>query len=61
MYSIYRITSPSGKYYIGLTRQTVSARWSQHSRIAGMDKEGIWWRLSVEKMQERKRPCEILR
>lgn len=34
MYSIYRITSPSGKYYIGLTKQTVSARWSQHKRRA---------------------------
>lgn len=31
---IYKRTSPSGKYYIGLTTQKESKRWSQHIREA---------------------------
>ena len=34
MYSIYRIASPSGKYYIGLTKSNVNERWRQHKRRA---------------------------
>lgn len=30
MYSIYKITSPSGKSYIGLTKAHVKERWRQH-------------------------------
>ena len=33
-YSIYRITSPSGKCYVGLTGMSVSARWNAHVRKA---------------------------
>lgn len=33
-YSIYRVTSPSGRAYVGLTRQTVKQRWSNHRRCA---------------------------
>ena len=33
-YSIYRIASPSGKCYIGLTKQPVRERWRQHKRRA---------------------------
>lgn len=34
MYSIYKLTSPSGKYYIGQTKMLVSARWQKHRRRA---------------------------
>jgi len=34
MYQIYRITAPSGKVYIGLTKQGVKARWGNHVRKA---------------------------
>lgn len=34
MYSIYKITSPSGKYYIGLTKNPVKERWRQHVKRA---------------------------
>lgn len=34
MYSIYKITSPSGRYYIGLTKQPVLERWRQHKQKA---------------------------
>ena len=30
MHIIYKITSPSGKSYIGITRQKLSERWRQH-------------------------------
>ena len=30
MHIIYKITSPSGKSYIGITRQELSERWRQH-------------------------------
>lgn len=33
-YSIYRITSPSAKCYVGLTGMSVSARWNAHVRKA---------------------------
>ena len=33
-YSIYRLTSPSGRAYVGFTGQCVSARWGQHVRRA---------------------------
>lgn len=36
-YSIYLITSPSGKRYIGLTKQPVPARWQQHKRRAATE------------------------
>lgn len=29
-YSIYKLTSPSGRSYVGFTGQTVSERWRQH-------------------------------
>jgi hypothetical protein len=34
MYTIYKITSPSGKFYIGLTSQTVRARFDAHCTTA---------------------------
>lgn len=34
MYQIYKITSPSGKFYIGLTSQTIKVRWGNHVRKA---------------------------
>jgi predicted GIY-YIG superfamily endonuclease len=34
MYTIYKITSPSGKFYIGLTSQTVQARFDAHCTTA---------------------------
>lgn len=34
MYTIYKITSPSGKFYVGLTRMTVKARWGAHCSVA---------------------------
>lgn len=34
MYTIYKATSPSGKFYIGLTSQTVRARWDAHCTTA---------------------------
>lgn len=33
-YSVYRLTSPSGRAYVGFTGQRVSARWGQHVRRA---------------------------
>jgi hypothetical protein len=33
-YSIYKITSPSGKSYVGLTKMKVSDRWAQHAKKA---------------------------
>lgn len=33
-YSIYKIISPSGKCYIGLTKMKVSDRWAQHVKKA---------------------------
>ena len=30
MYKIYKITSPSGKSYIGLTKNSVESRWKKH-------------------------------
>lgn len=29
-YAIYKLTSPSGRFYIGLTKTTVKERWRQH-------------------------------
>lgn len=37
-YKIYRITSPSGKYYIGLTKMAVSERWRKHRNRAYIEK-----------------------
>lgn len=34
MYIIYKITSPSGRFYIGLSKQDVNTRWGQHKRRA---------------------------
>lgn len=34
MYAIYKITSPSGRYYVGLTKSAVSERWRQHVKRA---------------------------
>ena len=34
MWSIYRLTSPSGKCYVGQTKMAVSARWQKHRRRA---------------------------
>lgn len=34
MYQIYKLTAPSGKMYIGLTKQTIKVRWSNHVRKA---------------------------
>ncbi len=34
IYIIYKITSPSGKSYIGLTKSTLKERWRQHVRRA---------------------------
>ena len=34
MYSIYKITSPSGRYYIGLTKSPLRERWRQHRNRA---------------------------
>ena len=31
---LYLVTGPSGKQYVGITRQTVAARWAQHVRDA---------------------------
>lgn len=33
-YSVYRLTSPSGRAYVGFTGQRVAARWGQHVRRA---------------------------
>lgn len=33
-YAIYRLTSPSGGCYVGMTAQSVSVRWGQHTRRA---------------------------
>lgn len=33
MYSIYKITSPSGRCYIGVTKQLVRDRWTQHVKF----------------------------
>lgn len=33
-YEVYKLTSPSGKYYIGLTRQGVHKRWLCHIKRA---------------------------
>jgi predicted GIY-YIG superfamily endonuclease len=37
MYSIYKITSPSGRSYIGLTKTPVKERWAQHVKRAKTD------------------------
>lgn len=37
-YSIYKITSPSGKCYIGLTSLTVLKRWYSHCSLANRNK-----------------------
>lgn len=34
MYQIYKVTAPSGKSYIGLTKQGVMVRWNNHVRKA---------------------------
>ena len=34
VYQIYKILSPSGKFYIGLTSQTALVRWRNHIRKA---------------------------
>lgn len=34
MYQIYKATSPSGRFYIGLTKQTAKVRWANHVRKA---------------------------
>ena len=34
MPSVYRLTSPSGKSYIGQTTQDFNTRWSQHKKIS---------------------------
>lgn len=34
MYEIYKLTAPSGRAYIGLTKQGVRARWNNHVRKA---------------------------
>ena len=34
MYSIYKVTSPSGKSYVGLTKNPVKERWAQHVKRA---------------------------
>lgn len=33
-YAIYRLTSPSGRAYVGFTGQRISVRWGQHIRRA---------------------------
>jgi group I intron endonuclease len=33
-YIIYKLTSPSGKYYIGLTKNSLKERWHQHIKRA---------------------------
>lgn len=33
-YQIYKLTSPSGKFYIGLTKQGIKTRWDNHVRKA---------------------------
>lgn len=38
-YRIYKIKSPSGKSYIGLTKQTVKERWRQHCQKAASTKK----------------------
>lgn len=32
-YSVYKITSPSGRSYVGLTRLAVQERWRQHKKV----------------------------
>lgn len=39
MYSIYKITSPSGRSYIGLTKSKIEERWRQHKKRAFSIKE----------------------
>lgn len=34
MFYIYKLTSPSGRSYVGFTGQTVKVRWGQHARRA---------------------------
>lgn len=38
-YLIYRITSPSGRCYVGMTHQSLSKRWSQHKALAKKGKK----------------------
>lgn len=38
MYAIYKITSPSGRAYIGLTKNSIKERWRQHAKRAVTDK-----------------------
>jgi hypothetical protein len=33
-YKIYRLTSPSGRFYIGLTKSSLKTRWQQHKKKA---------------------------
>ncbi len=35
---IYKLTSPSGKIYIGQTKKTAEHRWDQHRNVANNDK-----------------------
>lgn len=39
VYSIYRLTSPSGRVYIGMTKHPVGVRWRQHIRRANAGKQ----------------------
>lgn len=38
-WSIYKITGPSGRAYVGLTRNSVAARWRTHLRAAASGSE----------------------
>lgn len=40
MYTIYKIISPSGKFYVGMTSQTPRARWDEHCSLA---RRGTTW------------------
>jgi hypothetical protein len=41
MYTIYKHTSPSGKAYIGLTKNTMMHRWKQHRAFASSAYKGV--------------------
>ncbi len=55
MYTVYKHTSPSGKSYIGITRNTMMKRWQQHKyeaqapRHQGVNSRKLWNALRMHK------------
>lgn len=42
MYTVYKHTSPSGKYYIGITKQNVFKRWRGGKNYLRLNKDGTY-------------------